>query len=101
MAKQFLEIELDVPEGYEAIGYRRVESGETFLSLDGEVLHWLGACKSIASHIIVRKTKKLSDEEATEQTRDRLEALHNAKPAFYQRTVKGSPCALHDTTTVE
>lgn len=76
MAKQYLEIEIDVPEGYQAIGYRQVKYGEKWLSEKGVILEWKDFVPSWSRQFILKEVKPLSDEEATERTRDILEAMH-------------------------
>lgn len=84
MAKQFLEIEIDVPEGYQAVGYRNVKFRELFLNGKGTAEVWRAVQPSTFLHVILKEVKPLSDEEATERTRDILEAMHANDPAPVQ-----------------
>lgn len=55
MAKQKIEIEVDIPDGYEATGeLRKVESGDCFLSLGNPVQIWTGST-SVQRYLILRK----------------------------------------------
>lgn len=67
MAKQFLEIELDVPDGYVAVRYDFARNGETVLGNDGRVYLYTGRIqdfilgkKSPDRRIILRKIEDAS-----------------------------------------
>lgn len=56
MPKQKIEIEIDIPEGYEFVAHRKALHGETYINNHGNISVWTGG-KSHGVYSIVRKTK--------------------------------------------
>lgn len=75
--KQFIEVEIDVPEGYHAVSYRKLQYGDLWMNQAGGVEVWRASCPSFADHFVLKESVKLSDDEATERTRDILEAKYS------------------------
>jgi hypothetical protein len=47
-----------IPDGFEAIAFREVKHGETYLYEDGRVVSWMQFHTSCTKYVIVRKIEK-------------------------------------------
>ena len=53
--KQIIEVEIDIPEGFDFVGYRRVEKGEFVLDGD-DVKEWRVPQRSYAKYLVFQKS---------------------------------------------
>lgn len=61
MVKQKFEATVDVPDGYEIVDYRKVQSDEHFLGDRGKVVQWPFIKESLDNAMILRKIPQYRD----------------------------------------
>lgn len=94
MPKHKIEIDVDIPDGYELVAYREAETGEEYVYA-GTVVQRRDAVRSLGKYFIVRKSKPSFQWpawlKAAAIAKDTSGAIiaHKSKPAFLGGTWSG------------